>query len=64
MALFVLLTSCRYITTKLIDETKVVNDKGETEIYRHPVVQSIAGYLGEFFIVAVFWCYYKRYDPE
>ena len=63
MVFFVLLTSIRYISTKLIDEAEVVNEEGESIDYRHPVLQSIAGYVGEFIIVIVLYFFYLRYDP-
>ena len=60
---FVILTSTRYISTKLIDEAYVLNEDGERVDFRHPVLQSILGYVGEFIIVLVLLCFYKRYDP-
>ena len=64
MVFFVLLTSMRYISTKLIDEANIINEEGESVEYRHPVLQSIAGYVGEFLIVIVLYFFYLRYDPS
>ena len=64
MAFFVMLTSVRYISLKLIDEAKVFNEEGESVEYRHPVLQSMAGYLGEFLIVIILYFILLRYDPS
>ena len=64
MIIFVVLTSTRYITTKLIDEAEVTDHSGQIVEYRHPVLQSVLGYIGEFLIVLVFYLFYLRYDPE
>lgn len=64
MAIFVLLTSTRYITTKQIDSTEVDNGDGEEPtLYKHPFLQSVAGYLGEFLVVIALFFYYKRHEP-
>lgn len=63
MASFVFLTSTRYITTKLIDEAEVKNAQGEVVDYRHPVLQAIGGYFGEFIISAGMCLFFWRYDP-
>ena len=64
MIIFVVLTSTRYITTKLIDEAEVTDSSGQIVEYRHPVLQSCLGYIGEFLIVLVFYLFFLRYDPE
>lgn len=64
MAFFVMLTSVRYISLKLIDEAEVVDEEGEKVEYRHPVLQSMAGYFGEFLIVIILYFILLRYDPS
>ena len=62
--LFVILTSGRYISTKLIDTEEVKDQNGDSVEYKHPFLQAVAGYLGEFLIVLVLSLYYKWYSPE
>ena len=38
MVVFVILTSTRYISTKLIDEAYVVDEEGKEVDYHHPVL--------------------------
>ena len=64
IAIFVMLTSARYISTKLMDELEVVDSADQIIEDRHPVLQSIAGYFGEFVFALLLGCYYKRYYPE
>ena len=64
MAGFVFLTSCRYASTKLIDETDVYDEEGDLVDYRHPVLQSMAGFFGEFLVAFILYLFYLRYDPS
>ena len=63
MAIFVILTSTRYITTKLIDEAVVYDENGEVVEYRHPMLQAMFGYLGEYVVAVVMWLYYIKKEP-
>lgn len=64
MAMFVTLTSARYISTKLIDTIPVVNAQGEPDEYKHPFFQAVVGYLGEFIVVACLYFWYQCYYPK
>ena len=62
--MFVLLTSARYISTKLIDTIPVTNAKGVKEEYRHPFFQAVVGYLGEFIVVSCLYFWHRCNSPK
>ena len=64
MAFFILLTASRFVSTKLIDTEQVTDKDGNVIEYKHPLLQSVLCYLGEFLVIVIIGTYYKLTQGE
>ena len=54
LTLYIFSSSLRVITTKLTDLHMITEEDGTTSEFRHPVFQTLVGFIGEM-MVAITW---------